>query len=158
MFGLKKLGWKRRGLYCNNQFSKLLKITPPSTEQYDKCAMEEQEFSFYQCLVDICVNLEEDRNISKRVRMYACRHVLGVNPDNERSVAKVFLKMLKDPEILSKDNQDQLALVLGQVGAPSCLVILQHFRSQFNDKLHEIHWEHVKPYLKMKNICEFLCT
>lgn len=154
MYGLNKLGRKRRGLYCNSQFYKILQIEPSSTEQYKKRAMKEQEFGFYQCLVDISVSIEEDRNISKRVRMYACRHVLGIIP--EKTVAKVFLKMLKNPDILSKDNQYQLALVLGQVGASSCLIILQHFRSQFT--LDEIDWEHVKPYLKMENICEFLCA
>lgn len=149
MYGVRKLGKKRRGVYCVDHFKKILKIEPPCIEQYDKDA----KFNFYQCLVDICVHLEEDRNISKRVRIYACRHVLGVNPNNIRTVAKVLLMMLKDPKVLSEAHQDQLALVLGQVGASSCLIILQNFRSHY--KLGEIDWESVKPHLKTENICEF---
>ena len=157
MFALKKLGRKRRGIYCNRQFFNILKMQPPSLEEFDVACRENKEFGFYQCLVDICVNIEEDKSLSKQVRIYTCRHVLGVLHENERTVARVFLKMLKRPEVLSKNNQDQLALVLGQVGATSCLLILQYYRSQF--KLTEIEWENITPYLKTEQISELsYCT
>ena len=153
MFALQKLGRKRRGIYCNNHFRKLVKIDPPSLEEYEERERTDKTFAFYQCLMDICVALDEEGNkISASVRLYACRHVLGILPQNEPTVARVFLKMLKNPEILSVDKQEQLALTLGQVGANSCLIILQHFRSQF--KLIEIEWDKVKPYLKYENICK----
>ena len=153
MYALKKLGRKRRGIYCNNQFSKKIKVLPPSTHDCDDRATENHEFGFYQCLVDLCVTLEEDRSVSKRVRMYVSRYILGIYP--ESTVAKLFLKMLRKPDILSKDNQEQLSLALGQCGADSCQVILQHFRLQF--KKHEIEWENVTPYLKVEGICKY-CT
>ena len=150
MFALKKLGRKRHGIYCNTQFFKKVKILPPSTQDYDERTTENDEFGFYQCLVDLCVTLEEDRSTSKRVRMYASRYILGIYP--ESTVAKLFLKMLKNPEILSKDNLDQLSLVLGQCGADSCQVMLQHYRLQF--KKAEVEWETVTPHLKVEGICK----
>lgn len=155
MYALHKLGRKKRGMYCNSQFKKTLKMDPPPfLEEYEEKAATEKEFGFHQCLVDICVTLEEDGNeMSTRVRKYACNHVLGILPQNERTVSKVLLKMLRKPDILSVEHHEQLALILGQVGAKSSLIILQHFRSQF--KFDEIEWEKVQPYLRSVNICKF---
>ena len=64
----------------------------------------------------------------------------------------MFLAMLKR-KVISKENQDQLALALDQVGATPGLVILSHFRSQFG--MDDIDIEKLTPAPRPDNVCEF---
>ena len=147
LYALEKLGRKRRGVYCVTHFERIVGIMRPSTHDYDIRVLEERKFAFYQVLVKICIRLEEDRNTSKRVRTYACRHVVG--SATLKTVADLFLKML-DAEDLTVDDQGQLALVLGIIGENSCLEMLQNYRTLF--KMDEIEWEQIQPKQRMQNI------
>jgi hypothetical protein len=150
MYALQRLG--RRGKHCNKQFQTITRISPPPTDVYEENAKTQMEFSFHQCLVEICVSLGEDRNVSDRFKKFVCRYVLAVHAKNKETVAEVFLTMLKR-RVISKENQDQLALALDQVGATAGLVILSHFRSQFG--MDDIDIEKLTPGPRPDNVCEF---
>lgn len=151
MYALQRLG--RRGKHCNRQFRAKTHIDPPSTEVYEERAKTDVLFAFHQCLVEICVSLGEDRNVSDRFKKFVCRYILAVRAKNKDTIAEVFLTMLKQGTI-SKENQDQLALALDQVGARASLVILCHFRSQF--KMDDIDVESLTPGPRPDNVCELV--
>ena len=151
MYALQGLG--KWGKYCNREFHKKAKTAPPSLEEYEQRAKSDREFGFYQCLVEMCVSLGEERDVSKRLKKYICRHIIVSRARNEGTIASVFLRMLRYPDVLSVTNQDQLALALDQVGAIRCWYILRQFRSQFN--MPEIELESLTPCTREDNICEF---
>ena len=149
MYALQGLG--RKGNYCIREFSKKTSSTPPSTVEFRSLEREDKHFAFCQCLVKMCLTLKEESNISRCFRRYVCHHILVVAPQNEETVAKVFLRWMKRPQIFSEEKHEQLALALDQVGARACLIILQNFRSQFG--MPEIEVENLTPYPRDDNIC-----
>lgn len=149
MYALRGLG--KQGKYCNQQFTPKCKLQPPPMEEFEIKAKKEKEFAFHQMLVEMCVHLDRDRNLFKRLHKYICRHILIRKFYSDETAADVFLRMLHYPEILSVEKQDQLALALDQVGDAACLFILKHYRSQFD--LPEIELESsLKPQQVDDNI------
>ena len=149
-YALQGLG--KYGKYCNRQFTKKVKTEPPSTEEHGWRAKNERCFGFHQCLVEICVSLRDDPNVYKRFKRYIYHSVL-VRRSQDQTVAKLFLRML-EKSVISEENQDQLALALDTVGATAGLVVLQHFRSQFN--LPAIEVENLTPVPREDDICTLL--
>ena len=142
LYALRKLGSKRRGKLCVTNFRNNISTPPEITDEQ----LEDQWL--YLCLMEMCIDLDGQRDISRRLRNYASRHVLGVNWRHIDHIAHLFVRLLQE-EYISKDNQDKLAFILDAAGAKSCLVILQQYRS--NNGLDEIDVDNIQlePHLCM---------
>ena len=135
LYALKKLGSKRRGILCITNFTNNISTPPEITNEQLKGQW------LYECFMEMCIDLDGQRDVSRRLRNYASRHVLGVNWRHIDHIAHLFERLLQE-ECISNNNQDKLAFILDAAGAKSCIVILQHYR--LNNGLDEIDIEHIQ--------------
>ena len=109
MFGIKK----------PKQFSPADEITDPA---------ELRLFNFYQCLVEICRDL--DASHYKRLLAYSTETFLGgVNPKMIKTPCELFTMLLEQKKI-SEDDQTCLILGLEITGASRCTDHIHNYRHQ----------------------------
>ena len=146
LYALKKLGRRRHGKHCAEQFDIQVKLP------YDHNPEISEDQMLYQCLVEMCIELDSQHEVFSSLRKYVCRHVLRANWRHQKvqNPAFLFVLMLQEGHI-SVENQDKLAKSLDQVRAQSCLVILRHYRNKYG-------WPEINAdpqYEEFEDICKY---
>jgi hypothetical protein len=130
IYALERLGHRRHGLRAvrklhefgirkPKQFNPADEITDPAKVRL---------FNFYQCLVEICRDLELSHY--KRLLTYSTKTFLGgVNPRLIKTPCELFTKLLEQ-KIISEDDQTCLVVGLEVIGATQCIDHIHNYRHQ----------------------------
>lgn len=130
IYALERLGHRRHGLRAVRKLHvfgiKKPKQFNPADEITDPA--EVRLFNFYQCLVDICRDLEVSHY--KRLLTYSTKTFLGgVNPKMIKTPCELFTKLLEQ-KIISEDDQTCLVVGLDITGASQCTDHIHNYRHQ----------------------------
>ena len=149
IYALKKLGKQQYGTVCAREYQKRVgKCPPPKLETRN----ESESFGFCQCLVDICVKIEEE--VSEAIIQY-CSHYLSTNRDRFRSLAHMFTVMCHE-KFIEPQNPEKLAIVLTIFEANECVKYIQNYLSKYKFPKMVIHPDKVKQLEGKhgyKNVC-----
>lgn len=134
IYALEKLGHRRHGFRAVRKLNEFGIMKPkqfnPADEIIDPAKV--QLFNFYQCLVEICRDLEV--SYYKRLSTYSTKTFLGgVNPKLPtcKTPWKLFVNLL-DHRIISEDDQTRLLEGLEVIGATQCIDHIHNYRHQNN--------------------------
>ena len=143
LYALRCLGRRRHGIHCTEQFDNQVKLP------YNPHPAETSEDQMlYQCLVEMCIELDSQREVFLSLRKYVCRHIIGINWRHPKvqNPALLFLLMLVEGHI-SVENRDTLAKSLDQVRAQSCLVILRNYGNEYG-------WPEIDVDKEFEDMCK----
>lgn len=119
------LGHRRHGFECVRRYKEKVGQKPPPKYEIRH---ESEEFGLCQCLVDICVKIEDDE--ANALRKYCGRYLLETDGENIEDVATLLIKMVHDKKITAEDQQN-FAIALHVVNAKVCIECLQKYRSKY---------------------------
>lgn len=129
IYALEKLGHRRHGFRA---VKKLDEFGIKKPKQFNPAEIihptKVQLFNFYQCLVEICRDLEVSHY--KRLLTYSTKTYLGgTNYRLIKTPWKLFATLL-ERKIISEDDQTCLLEGLEVIGATQCIECIHHYRHQ----------------------------
>ena len=125
IYALLGLGHRRNGVLCVRRYREKVGQKPPP--RYD-IRNELEEFGLCQCLVEICVQIEDD--VANALRKYCGRYLLETSSENIADVATLFIEMVHNKKITAEDQQN-LAIALHVVNAQDCIECIQKYRLKY---------------------------
>lgn len=125
IYALYRLGHRRNGFKCVREYrDKVGQKPPPKFESRN----ESQSFGLCQCLVDICVKIENE--VADALRKYCGRYLLNTNSENIESAAILLIKMYHGGQVTVED-QKNLAVALHVVNAQDCIECIRKYRLNY---------------------------
>lgn len=124
VYALEKLGHRRHGFRAVRQL-KEFSIEKPA--QYNPTGSQlEQEFNFFQCLVEICVHLDAKHH--SRLSAYSAKMFLdGTNPKKIKTPCALLTELV-EKRVIKTEDQSNLVEGLEIVGADRCIEHIHRYR------------------------------
>lgn len=125
VYALEKLGHRRHGFRAVRKL-KEFSIKKPSQYKPSGGKDEVKKFNFFQCLVEICVNL--DANLYSRLFAYFAKVLLGgINPKIFETPCELLIYLV-DREVIQTEDQTKLVEGLHIIGADKCIEYIHCYR------------------------------
>ena len=130
IYALEKLGHRRHGFRAVRKLQNFGIKKPKQFNPADEIThpAKARLFNFYQCLVEICRDLEVSHY--EQLSTYFTKIFLGgTNPKLIKTPWKLFINLL-DRKIISEDDQKSLVEGLKIIGATQCIEHIHNYRHQ----------------------------